>query len=50
MSKAYVLYGLIFIARVIVLTVLWHKYGWKAWGMAMLYAVLTVVHEVPEVV
>lgn len=50
MSKELVLYILLFTIRVVILTIVWHKYGWKAWGLAMLYALLTVLSEVPEVI
>ena len=50
MSKELLVYIVLFVARVIILAIVWHKYGWKAWGLAMIYALLTVISEVPEVV
>lgn len=49
MSKEYALYILLFIVRVVILAIIWRKYGWKAWGLAMMYTLLTVISEVPEV-
>lgn len=50
MSKELLLYILSFIARTIILLVIWRKYGLKAWGWTLMYTLLTVISEVPEVV
>lgn len=50
MSKELLLYILLFIARVIVFSVIWNKYGWKAAGWAWLYAMFTAFSELQEVV
>lgn len=43
MNKGYILYALFFIARVIIMSVVLHKYGLKAWGLAMMNTLLTVI-------
>ena len=50
MSTEWVLYILLFIARVIVFAVICNKYGLKAAGWAFLYTLLTIISETPEVV
>lgn len=47
MIMEWVLYILLFIVRLVILNVIWLKYGWKAWGLAMMYALLTVISEIP---
>ena len=49
MSEELLLYILLFIVRAVIITMLLLKYGWKAWGLAMMYTLLTVISEVPEV-
>jgi hypothetical protein len=48
-SKDYIIYVVFFVARIVILVAIWRKYGWKAWGLALMYALLTVISDVPEV-
>ena len=49
MNNELVLYWLLFIVRIVIFTIIWHKYGWKACGLAFMYTLLTVISEALEV-
>lgn len=38
-----VLYIVLFVVRVVIATILFHKWGWKAFGLMFLYTLLTVI-------
>lgn len=43
MNDTVILYIVLFVARVAIATVIIHKWGWKAFGFMLLYAILTVI-------